>query len=59
MHQSSGKYSETLKTIKTHIQCCGRRVDGEKWSNSYINCGRVPPTDSLLRHYDYDIIMPL
>ena len=43
----------------THTQCCGRRVDGEKGSNSYINCGQIapPPTDSQLQHYDYDIIM--
>ena len=41
----------------THTQYCGRRVDGEKCSNSYIkNSGQnASPTDSLLQHYDYDI----
>ena len=41
----------------THTKCCGRRVEGEKCSNSYINCGQTAPTDSQLQHYDYDIIM--
>ena len=41
----------------THTQYCGRRVDGEKCSNSYIKTvvKNASPTDSLLQHYNYDI----
>ena len=43
----------------THTQCCGRRVDGEKCSNSYIiiNCGQIAPhrLTIMIMHYDYDI----
>ena len=59
MHQSSGKYHKTIIKPLTHTQYCGRRVDGEKCSDSYIkNIGQnASPTDSLFQDYDYDIAM--
>ena len=56
-------FGDNQETTTTHTQCCRRRVDGEKCSNSYIiiNCGQIAPPPHRLTimsmHYDYDIIM--
>ena len=55
MHQSSGKYHKTIIKPLTPTQCCGRRVDGEKCSDSYIKTlFKMPPTQT---HYSRIMIM--
>ena len=47
MHQSSAKYHKTIIKPLTHTQYCGRRVDGEKCSDSYIKTlVKMPPTQT-------------